>query len=163
MRGSPLIQSLALLLAILTLGFAGKKFIAMDSQTVPVDDLVGITPTEGSTTTDAEIEISFSTPPVSYSLKRLVGEDEVPIFKLSDDIENPSYHECALPDHQVTTYWLDIVWPDAPAENAQHFVRITLSPVNGESGSYSFNTTSAELNETFDYTNANVTKKESHE
>ena len=165
MRGSPLIQAFSILIALTLLGLAGKWFITMDSglSETKKSDESNPTTQNSHTSVEAEIELTFSSLPLSYSLKRLDAKNDQPndsaiiIFKNKKTdvaIENPNYHDVNLPGHTLTTYWLDVIWPSPPAENSQHFIRITLSPVNGEAKSFTFSTTSSDLNETFDYTNA---------
>lgn len=151
MRGLPPFQALVLLIALTVLGFAGSQYIDMGRAISPQAP-----PSE--TTSDhhmveAEIEFVFSSPPLSYTLTKpsaTGGEDEV-ILRSSPSIENPSYSTVQLVSHQLTTYWLDIVWPDGAKEGAHHFVQVNVSPNHGNSQRFSFFSHSKKMSETFEY------------
>jgi len=162
MRGAPLQQAFFLLLTLLGLGVAGYSFLHHDIQSEQTEALRAAEVKGASSSSaqvsmvDAEVELTFSSPPVSYQLRRLNAEEKpIPVASSSaeEEIENPAYVDASLPAHQMTTYWLDVTWPDAPAENALHFVKITLSPSFGKTESFSFSCDSRAMNETFDYTN----------
>ena len=151
MRGLPPLQALLLLVVLVAVGFAGSHYISLGRFTQPV----GPRPESngGEQMLEAEIEWTFSTPPVSCTLKKpsvTGGEDDVLVTSQAA-VENPCYHTLRIPAHGTTTYWLDVVWPDDPAENARHCVQVTISPSHGESQRFSFVTSSREMNETFDY------------
>ena len=152
MRGSPPIQALFLILTLLILGFLGSRYIRMDHSVDPT----ALTP-EPSTApqdhTEAEIELVFSSRPVSYSLKipGISGGENIVLFQSDPKIENPAYHDITIPSHHLTTYWLDIIWPAAPTDGARHFTQLNISPSHGAGKSISFWCGSEEMNETFDY------------
>jgi len=159
MRGSPLLQALILLLALISLGVAGHRFIQMEPSRTSAAASETTSPEPSETQVEAEIELTFSTPPISYQLKRpsTQGSDEIAVLtnpQTSQAIENPAYADAVIPSHQLTTYWLDVVWAKTPPENSRHFVTINLSPSNGQSQRFSFSSDSAEMNETFDYSPA---------
>ena len=156
MRGSPPIQALFLILTLLILGFLGSRYINMK-------DLSGALPpaSETATTpqdhTEAEIELIFSSSPISYTLKIPSNQGGEPIVvvqsntEIENKIENPAYHDITIPSHHLTTYWLDIIWKDDPTSTTKHFVQINISPSHGEGKNISFWSDSKELTETFDY------------
>ena len=151
MRGLPPLQALVLLVALGVLGFAGHHFIDMGAPTsspLPI-------PTEPSqnSTIDVEIELTFSSPPLSYTLSQASesGAENKVIQSSRAPAENPSYADVSLVAHRLTTYWLDVVWPDDAAQDAHHFVQINIAPSHGEGQQFSFFSNSKEMNETFDY------------
>jgi len=158
MRGAPLLQALILLLTLSILGYAGHRFIQMESHaTTTLAPLQP--PAPESSQVGAEIELTFSTPPKFYQLKYPSPQNTTETTLLvsqtgPQEIENPIYADVSIPTHQLTTYWLDVTWREAPAEYNRHFIKITLSPTHGVSRSFSFSTDSDEMNETFDYANA---------
>lgn len=168
MRGSPITQALILLCTLLALGVLGKFYIQVNHQPVtpgahPVAletlelDLVG-----------AEVQLTFSSPPISYELKRLSSDNssEISVLKQSAHIENPSYEDVHLPSHQVTTYLLDVIWPQAPDTGSRHFAQINISPSYGIQATLSFTTHSKDMLETFEYSTSEPNKEErshSHE
>jgi len=162
MRGAPLQQAIILLLTLSILGYPGYRFIQMESS--PTIPPVRDSPTNQKTPqVRGEIELIFSTPPKSYQLKHPSTHNTTETTLLTSpntkEIENPSYADVTLPSHQLTTYWLDITWPEAPKKLHRHFVKITLSPNNGASRSFSFFCDSAEMKETFDYSTAESASK----
>jgi len=155
MRGSPIIQALILLCIFLPLGYLGKIYIQID-QKPTVSTTSEIPKNLAHDFVEAEIELTFSSPPVSYELKRLLpnSSSEISILKQSSEIENPSYEDVALPSHHMTTYLLDIVWYQEPSEGSRHFIQINISPTYGEPKSLSFTTHSKDLLETFEYSSS---------
>jgi hypothetical protein len=161
MRGSPLIQAFGILISLLLLGVVGQRFIAADgndpspSSGASTQDKTTATSNTEQTVIEAEIELTFSTPPLSCTLKYLTENHptpkEVTIFQINHISENPLYQNVSIPSHALTTYWLDVTWPNDPPENAQHFVSLTLSPNQGDPKQFSFHSTTENLNETFDY------------
>jgi len=168
MRGSPLVQALFLLLVIIVVGYAGHHIIQDDT---PNNDK--LSSSDGNKVSnrsqdengthamvDAEVELTFSSPPISYSLKEISGDkaDKHPLFHCIAEkgtiLENPSYHDVTIRSHDAMTYWLDVTWANEPPENTRHFVTITLSPNEGEPRSFSYFTSTQSLEETFDYSPA---------
>lgn len=152
MRGLPPFQALLLLIALVVLGFAGNQYIDMGKPISPKPSPPPQT-TDHHHAIEAEIEFVFSSPPLSYTLKKpsvTGGEDQV-ILQSSSAIENPSYGNVNLVAHQLTTYWLDVVWPDTAKEGTHHFVQMNISPSHGEGQKFSFFGSSRKMSETFEY------------
>ena len=151
MRGLPPFQALVLLVALGVLGFVGHRYIDMGSP-APSPLAIPSAPAENEII-GAEIELIFSSPPLSYTLTQPGenGAEHKVIQSASAPIENPHYADVSLVAHQLTPYWLDVVWPDDAAENTHHFVQINISPSHGEGQQFSFFSSSKEMNETFDY------------
>lgn len=151
MRGLPPLQALLLLIMLVVIGFAGSLYIKMGYS-------VSHQPPPSETTTDhltveAEIELIFSSPPLSYTLTQPStsgGPDEV-LLRSNGVMENPYYETATLTSHQLTTYWLDVVWPEDAKESEHHFIQINISPNHGASQRFSFFSQSKEMNETFEY------------
>ena len=161
MRGAPLLQTLLLFLTLLGLGISGYLFLHRDLGSDRSDHRGGskqaVTTASHVPTVDAEIEILFSTPPISYRLTRPnLADPKNPVLVMSssekEEIENPSYSDVQIPVNQLSSYWLDVTWKNDPEENSLHFVKITLSPSLGPAQSFTFSCDSREMNETFDYT-----------
>ena len=151
MRGLPPLQALLLLIALVVLGFAGSRYIAMGkamSPQVQANDTL-----TDQHTIRAEIEFIFSSPPLSYTLitPSATGAEDQIILQSTSPIENPCYGTVQLVSHQLTTYWLDIVWPEDAEDGARHFVQIHISPEHGESQRFSFFSNAKDMNETFEY------------
>lgn len=150
MRGLPPLQALVLLLVLAVLGYAGSRYIDMGDPITPAPH----PETEAQDQTiEAEIELVFSSPPLSYSLTKPSvsgGEDELTL-QSSTPIENPSYGNVKLVSHQPTTYWLDVVWPADAKEGAHHFVQLNINPSHGDSQQFSFFSSTSEMNETFEF------------
>ena len=161
MRGLPPFQALVLLLILIVLGFAGSQYIGMgmgsnrgsgmsagpDLQTPPPD-----TPSCGATV-EAEIELVFSSPPSSYTLTQpsaTGGEDRV-LLKATAPSENPRYATLQLVSHELTSYWLDVTWPEGAEDGTYHFAQIHISPNHGESQQFCFYSSIKDMNETFEY------------
>ena len=155
MRGLPPFQALLLLIVLVVLGFAGSHYISLGSGVVnvtsaqaPPRDKPACVPA-----VEAEIELVFSSPPLSYKLTQpseTGGEDQI-LLRSSSPVENPCYGTLQIPSHQLNTYWLDIVWPEGADDGARHFVQIHISPNHGESQQFCFFSTSKDMNETFEY------------
>ena len=155
MRGVPPFQALLLLIVLAVLGFAGSRYIGMG-----VDAGGDINPkapppdtATSEHTVEAEIEFVFSSPPLSYRLTKpseTGGEDRT-MLQSSSLIENPCYGTVRLVSHQLTTYWLDVVWPEDADDGAHHFVQIHISPIQGESQRFCFFSSTKNMNETFEY------------
>ncbi len=152
MRGLPPFQALLLLIILTALGFAGSHFIGLGIVTTPI---APATQTETSTEViEAEVELVFSSPPLSYKLIQAPateGDGDV-LLQSTKITENPTYGSVEIIAHSVMTYWLEVRWPEEPAENSQHFVRINISPSHGESQAYAYFTGYKEIDETFEYT-----------
>lgn len=140
-----------LLIALAILGVIGSRYIDMGAASSA--QVVASETALHNNTMDAEIELIFSSPPLSYTLKKpsVTGDDEQTVFQSSAPIENPCYGEVNLVAHSVHTYWLDVVWPEDAAENTRHFVQISISPNHGEGQKFSFFNSAREMNETFEY------------
>ena len=160
MRGLPPFQALLLLFTLAVLGFAGSHYIGMGMGSERGNGMGSsnnrkpppVTPTCGDRV-GAEIELVFSSPPLSYTLTEpsaTGGEDKV-VIKSSGPTENPSYGTVELVSHELTTYWLDVVWPEDAEDGAHHFVQIHISPNHGESQSFCFFSSIKDMNETFEY------------
>jgi len=151
MRDLPPLQAILLLIVLGIVGYAGSQYIDMGDPVSPQ------TLTNESASHDhsveAEIELTFSSPPLSYRLIKpsTTGGKDLVVLQSSPPIENPSYGSVKLTAHQVSTYWLDVRWSGDPKENSNHFVQINISPSHGKSQSYAFFTSSMEMNETFEY------------
>ena len=144
-------QALLLLITLAVIGFAGSRYIDMgysvSHQTPPSETTID------HLTVEAEIELIFSSPPLSYTLTQPStsgGEDEV-LLRSTAIMENPYYETATLASHQLTTYWLDVVWSEEAKESEHHFVQINVSPNHGACQRYSFFSHSKEMNETFEY------------
>lgn len=157
MRGSPPIQALVLLLVLVTLAVAGKLFVGADGAVAVSganrNDAAGRVADSSTGETSGEMELVFSSRPSSVTL-RLLDETGAAakakvLFIKKEGVENPEFMEMTLPLHGAATYWLDIVWPNAPGEGANHMARVTITPAFGEVESYSFITESESLEETF--------------
>lgn len=151
MRGLPPLQALLLLITLVILGFAGRSYIRMDetnNQPAPVAK----TNVE-SRIVEAEIEFIFSSPPLSYTLTQpsADGEENQVLLTTTDSTENPCYEIVQLVSNQSTTYWLDVVWPEAATNGGHHFVQIYIAPNHGDHQRFSFFATTKSINETFDY------------
>ena len=151
-----------LLLILTVLGFAGSQYIGMgmdndkrngtggsnSPQTPPPEQ-----PICGPTVT-AEIELVFSSPPLSYTLTQpsatTGGEDKV-VLKSSPTTDNPYYGTVRLVSHEHTTYWFDVTWPEDAESGTYHFVKIHISPNHGESQNFCFYSSMKDMNETFEY------------
>lgn len=155
MRGLPPFQALLLLITLALLAFAGSRYIGMGSyvssgispQAPPADKI------SCEASVEAEIELVFSSPPLSYTLTKpseISGEDEV-LLRSSSPIENPCYETLQVVSHELTSYWLDVVWPEDAEDEARHFVQIYISPDHGEGKGFCFFGTAKDMNETFEY------------
>lgn len=159
MRGSPITQALILLCTLLTLGFLGKIYLrgnhpsGTPAATTAPDTTSAALPSDQHDLVEAEIQLTFSSPPISYELKRLSPDNssEISVLKQSPPTENPSYEDTHLPSHQVATYLLDIIWEHAPETGSRHFAQINISPAYGQQASLSFTTHSKDMLETFEY------------
>ena len=118
-----------------------------DLQTPPPD-----TPSCGPTV-EAEIELVFSSPPSSYTLTQpsATGGKHNILLKSSTPTENPCYGTVELVSHELTTYWLDVAWPEDAENGTYHFVQIHISPSHGESQHFCFHGSIKDMNETFEY------------
>ena len=151
MRSLPPFQAIVLLVVLVILGFVGSQYIDMGESINP--PLSPAQTTGQLHTVEAEIELVFSSPPISYTLTKpsTTGEKNQVLFQSSSPIENPSYDTAHLVSHQLTTYWLDVIWPNDGKEDAHHFVQINISPNHGKNQRFSFFSNSKDMNETFEY------------
>ena len=151
MRGQPPFQAIVLLIVLAALGFAGSQYISND-KSVSVSQLKPPEASEGKNI-DAEVELVFSSPPLSYQLIKpsKTGKEDTLLLEFSKPTENPCYGDIQLTANQLSIYWLNVRWKDKPDTNTHHFVRINISPSHGESRSYTFFTSYRGLDETFEY------------
>ncbi|MGJ8676072.1 MAG: hypothetical protein ACSHX0_01000 [Akkermansiaceae bacterium] len=172
MRGSPPLQALILLVSLLLLGWLAKDFIRSENISasgVQIAQQISEQQVIDHTVVDAEIELTFSSLPLSYELRRYADAGsgaEISLLKGSSDIGNPSYHNVSIPSHRDTTYLLDVVWASEPEPDARHFVSIHISPVNGDPAHLSLISHLKNMEETFDYSTTSLPaepKSHSHE
>ena len=158
MRGFPPFQALLLLITLAVLGFAGSRYIDMGSDLAPATPAaaVAVSPPESTCaeTVDAEIELIFSSPPLSYKLTKpsAAREADQILLEVSSPEENPSYATVQVTSHELVTYWLDVVWQEDAPSGAFHFAQIHISPDHGDSQRFCFFSTIKSMNETFEYT-----------
>jgi len=153
MRGSPILQVVVLLIVMLAAGLLGKSYLDHGHQPG-----VAATPDpkaqKQTNTVDAEVEVVFSSPPLSYSLRKSpIDSSGEPVVLVSGDQpeENPVYHDLKIDAHSAVTYWLDVTWASAPAEGARHFVQVKLSPSYGSEVQVSYSTTGEKIQQAFDH------------
>ena len=156
MRGSPIARALIMLGILIVSGVTGYLYI--QNNTPPQKQARVKKPSEKPElkTVEVEIELTFSSTPISYEIKKIISESntEVAILHDSSEMENPSYHDIQIPSHSMATYLLDVSWKEAPEESSRHFAQITISPAYGNEQVISFITHSATMMETFDYTSS---------
>lgn len=152
MRGSPPLQALILMVTLFLLGWLGHCFIQVKHPQATDRQITELAPNASHDQEEAEIELTFSSLPLSYTLKNYTSDNEVKVVLESDAVvENPSYHEVVIPSHSETSYLLDVTWAEAPLSGTRHFVKIHISPLNGQAQSFSLLTSSQEMQESFDY------------
>ena len=151
MRGLPPLQALLLLVALAVLGAAGRGFI--DTGETVSEVAPPPTTCDDHETVEAEIKFIFSSPPDSYTLTQpsVTGEADQVLLNKPRPTENPCYEIVNLLVHQPGSYWLDVVWPEDSLDGAHHFVQVYISPIHGQSESFSFYSNSKSMNETFEY------------
>ncbi|MBT8045462.1 MAG: hypothetical protein KJO79_10970 [Verrucomicrobiae bacterium] len=151
MKGQPPLQALLLLVVLVIVGMVGIAYIDTGMPTIPPAPQA--VETKGEATVNAEIELVFSSMPLSYTLKKPAdgGGDAEVLLRVDSPTQNPDYGEVKLVAHRDATYWLDVVWPDDAADTAYHLVKVSIFPSHGEGQQYSFSSQSRKMNETFDY------------
>ena len=87
MRGSPPFQALILMVTLFLLGCLGSSFIKVKSS-LPHDKKI----TQASSNadvdqTEAEVELTFSSPPISYELKRYTDSSSTEVSVLGSAAE----------------------------------------------------------------------------
>ena len=151
MRGLPPLQAAVLLATLAILGLLGSSYIDMGAAVAPS------TPTSeeasNNGTTKAEVELVFSSVPLSYTLSKpsVSGGKDIVVLQSSSPVDNPSYGDVSLSSHHHSSYWLDVVWSADAREGSRHFVQVHISPSHGEEQRLSFFSSTQEMNETFDY------------
>ncbi|MGB0775381.1 MAG: hypothetical protein ACPGUY_06010 [Akkermansiaceae bacterium] len=151
MRGSPPVLALLLLLALIGLGIAGRWYIDHDVSAPKETE----TPNKNPITHEiisAEVELEYSSAPLKCVLRYITEDGEEVLIDQSGSIENPDYTDVSIPAHALKTYWLDITWANAPAEEDRHFAKIKITPSHGKEKEFTFLTSEAKMEETFDYT-----------
>ncbi|MBK1831158.1 hypothetical protein JIN77_10500 [Verrucomicrobiaceae bacterium R5-34] len=155
MRGSPVLQTIVLLVVMLLAGFAGERYLHSASDragAAPVNEVEKSATAEEMV--DAEVEFIFSTTPKFYTLKQApLSHDGEPQQLLTEDelTENPAYGDISIPPHQTVTYWLDVTWAEEPADGQRHFVQMRISPNYGETKEVAYSTTTSIISQTLDY------------
>ncbi|MGB2011172.1 MAG: hypothetical protein ACPHYF_06555 [Akkermansiaceae bacterium] len=155
MRGIPPLQAFFLLIALSLLGYVGNQYIDMDldNSNAPSSKDPEPAALTCAPTVEAEIEFVFSSPPLSCTITQPseTGGENKQLLALSMPQDNPCYDTAELVTHGLTTYWLDVVWPEDAADGSRHFVQIYISPDHGESQRFSFYSKTRTMNETFEY------------
>ena len=165
MRGSPPFQALILMVTLLLLGWLGKSFIEVKHSSANDRQVTIVSPTADYDQDEAEIELTFSSLPLSYKLKHYADSSNstvTTVLESGTEIENPSYHTAVIPSHSKTAYLLDVTWAEAPQSGTRHFVQVYISPINGQAQSFSLLTSSKEMQESFDYSTSSISATVNH-
>ncbi|BDS07484.1 hypothetical protein NT6N_25240 [Oceaniferula spumae] len=153
MRGSPIFQTVVLLLAMLVAGLLGKSYLDHSHQLDKTKAAPKAKNHDATNVVEGEVEMVFSSAPLSYTLRKSpIDSDGAPEVLLKGDRpeENPIYGEIRLDAHSAVTYWLDVIWAEEPAEGSRHFVQFKLSPNYGNEIQVAFSTAGKKIEQAFD-------------
>lgn len=153
MRGSPILQAVVLLFVMLVAGLLGRSYLAAGHQPATATPPKPENP-DHEHTVEAEVELVFSSAPLSYTLRKSpIDSAGEPIVLLRGERpeENPVYHDIQVDAHGTVTYWLDVTWSAAPAAGGRHFVQVKLSPNYGAEAQVSYSTSGETIQQAFDH------------
>jgi hypothetical protein len=147
MRGSPIIQAVAVMLIFAVLWSVGMKII--EGSQVP--EVLSRATDSDTSKVNVDVEIFFSDKPLRYSLRRPGnGMDQDEYFLTSEgNGENPALHEIKLRGWDDNRVWLDVIW-SRERVGGRYFAQVILTAGNSSSQQYTFHGSGKQMHETME-------------